>query len=247
MKEMNNTNEQINNKKIWKGILFNLRHSASFIVAILFVIIGILETIIPNIIQSFTGHNSNSQSLLFNYQALCFFILALCIVDIKTYEFNFFPLPIKAQDILKAMIIFLLTVIILSLIIIVPSFIILHSCQGIDNLNGVIVFLFTLAPIIFTLCFFIFSISLASTRKNEIIKYFLIYSAFIGCIFFFSIKNSNHELEKMLQQVILFCKAYPIQLLIPVYLASIVISFISYRIGLKQFSRGTYRYIQRRY
>ncbi len=246
MKEINNTNEQIKNKKVWKGILFNLRHSPSFIVAILFVIIAILETVIPNIIQAFTRSNSTAQNV-FTYQAISFFILALCIVDIKTYELNFFPLPIKAQDILRAMIIFLLTVLILSLVLIVPSFVLLYYYQNLKNLDGLIIFLFALAPIIFTLCLFIFSISLARTRKNEITKYVAIYSAFIVNIIIFSIKNSKHELTEDLQKLILFCKAYPLQIIITVYLASIVISFISYRIGLKKFSSGAYRQVQRRY
>ncbi len=246
MKEINTTNEQIKNKKVWKGILFNLRHSASFIVATIFIIIAILEIIIPNIIQAFTRHNSNAQNV-FNFQAISFFILALCFVDIKTYELNFFPLPIKAQDILKTMIVFLLTVIIFSLIIIVPSFILLHSYQGLENLGGVIVCLFTLAPIIFTLCFFIFSIGLASSRKHEITKYLIVYSLFIASIVFFSIKNSKHELTKGLQELLLFCESYTLQILIAVYMASIIISFFSYRIGVKQFASGTYKQSQRRY
>ncbi len=246
MKEINNTNEQIKNKKVWKGILFNLRHSASFTVNIFFVIIAILEIIIPNLVQTFSGFNANAKNV-FTFQAISFFILALCIVDIKTYEFNFFPLPIKAQDVLKAMIIFLLAVLILSLVMIIPSFVLLYSYQGLENLGGVIIFLFSFAPIIFTLCFFIFSISLARTRKNEITKYTAIYSAFIANIIVFSIKNSKHELTADLQQLIFFCKSSPVQILVTVYLASIVISFLSYRIGLKKFSNGAYMQMQRRY
>ncbi len=238
MKEMNNSNEQINNKKIWKGIFLHFRYTVFFWLSISFMFFAFLEIIISNIFLIFNLMSSKEILNTTLSQGLLFFLIGFNFLDIKIYEFNFLVLPIRAKDLLKVIMITAGTVLIIPFAIIALGF---YFYQEITSFKGVLILLLSSCPIIFSIFLLQFSAGLSGKTKDLILKYCLMF-LFIGilyAVYVFELVQNNSQV--FFSTLVLFCASHSVSVLASSYLISIVISIFSYKLGVKQFSKAIYK------